>query len=435
MNELHIGLIVIGLVVVAIVYGYNQLQEWRYQKKARSVFSQEPPDVLIKDAKNSGREDKKDLRIEPMVDERDAVSHPQAPSVPMDAPIELVIPRESLPPETPPPSSPEPALRIPMPEPERPKKVPPPQVVPLPARESSANAEPPPIAIVPDPRIADSSSARLDIDDQQVLIQSMLDPLLDYISELRFPAPIFLDKLALPEVSKRVQLIGKTDSGRWQVCDSAHPVRYSELRTGIQLVDRQGVIAEPELLSFCGAISSFAADSRASIAFPDLRQQLSAARDLDHFCAEVDMLIGLSIRAASPFSGNTLASFAEKRGLELAADGRFHFLSDSGNSLFTLGLPDERRLEARTLPTLSLERVTLLFDVPRVAGGLQVFDRAIGFICAFAEEVGGELVDDNQRVLTEKGLASIHGQLQHIYGRMDDRGIAPGSVAALRLFA
>lgn len=433
MNELHIGLIVIGLVVVAIVYGYNQLQEWRYQKKARSVFSQEPPDVLIKDEQASVREDKKDLRVEPMVDEQNEALRAQAPSTPMDAPIELVIPRESLPPETPP--SPEPALRIPMPEPERPKKVPPPQVVPLPSREPPpVIAEPPPIAIVPEPRAAESS-ARLDIDDQQVLIQSMLDPLLDYISELRFPAPIFLDKLALPEVSKRVQLIGKTDSGRWQVCDSAHPVRYSELRTGIQLVDRQGVIAEPELLSFCGAVSSFAADSRASIAFPDLRQQLSAARDLDHFCAEVDMLIGLSIRAANPFSGKTLASFAEKRGLELAADGRFHFLSDSGNSLFTLGLPDDRRLEARTLPTLSLDRVTLLFDVPRVAGGLQVFDRAIGFICAFAEEVGGELVDDNQRVLTEKGLASIHGQLQHIYGRMDDRGIAPGSVAALRLFA
>lgn len=435
MNELHIGLIVIGLVVVAIVYGYNQLQEWRYQKRARSVFSQEPPDVLIKDGQASAREgQKKGLRMEPSVsDENDEASYSHAPSAPIDPPIELVIPRESLPPEVPP--SPEPALRIPMPEPERPKKVPP-QVVPLPSRESPAVTEPrpQPIPNVSEPRAAELSP-RLDMDDQQVLIQSMLDPLLDYISELRFSTPIFLDKLALPEVSKRVQLIGKTDSGRWQVCDSAHPVRYSELRTGIQLVDRQGVIAEPELLRFCGAVSAFAADSRASIAFPDLRQQLSAARDLDHFCAEVDMLIGLSIRAATPFSGRTLATFAEKRGLELAADGRFHFLSDSGNSLFTLGLPDERRLDARTLPTLSLERVILLFDVPRVAGGLQVFDRAIGFICAFAEEVDGELVDDNQRVLTEKGLASIHGQLQHIYGRMDDRGIAPGSVAALRLFA
>ena len=44
-------------------------------------------------------------------------------------------------------------------------------------------------------------------------------------------------------------------------------------------------------------------------------------------------------------------------------------------------------------------------------------------------------MDDNRRALSDQGLAQIRDQLTRIYGNMDDRGIAPGSVAALRLFA
>ncbi|RBJ63992.1 cell division protein FtsZ, partial [Pseudomonas sp. MWU12-2534b] len=52
-----------------------------------------------------------------------------------------------------------------------------------------------------------------------------------------------------------------------------------------------------------------------------------------------------------------------------------------------------------------------------------------------AHEFDAQLVDDNRRVLTDAGLGRIRDQLLHIYGSMDDRGIAPGSVAELRLFA
>ena len=83
----------------------------------------------------------------------------------------------------------------------------------------------------------------------------------------------------------------------------------------------------------------------------------------------------------------------------------------------------------------SFPALTLLFDVPRVAGGVEVFDRAVQFAKELADEFGAQLVDDNRRPLSDIGLARIRDQLIRIYGNMDDRGIAPGSVAALRLFA
>lgn len=88
-----------------------------------------------------------------------------------------------------------------------------------------------------------------------------------------------------------------------------------------------------------------------------------------------------------------------------------------------------------TLLDKSFPALTLLFDVPRVAGGVEVFDRAVLFAKQLAAEFDAQLVDDNRRVLSDVGLSRIRDQLVHIYSSMDDRGIAPGSVAALRLFA
>lgn len=64
-----------------------------------------------------------------------------------------------------------------------------------------------------------------------------------------------------------------------------------------------------------------------------------------------------------------------------------------------------------------------------------MFDRAVTFSRQLAAELGAELMDDNNRPLSDTDITTIRQQLQHIYSRMDDRGIAPGSVAALRLFA
>jgi hypothetical protein len=49
--------------------------------------------------------------------------------------------------------------------------------------------------------------------------------------------------------------------------------------------------------------------------------------------------------------------------------------------------------------------------------------------------LGGDLVDDENRSLKPADLAAIRKQLVGIYAKMDDRGIAAGGVAALRLFA
>jgi hypothetical protein len=49
--------------------------------------------------------------------------------------------------------------------------------------------------------------------------------------------------------------------------------------------------------------------------------------------------------------------------------------------------------------------------------------------------VGGLLVDDNLRPLTDTGIERIRQQLTQIYGRMESKGVPAGSDLALRLFS
>jgi FtsZ-interacting cell division protein ZipA len=58
----------------------------------------------------------------------------------------------------------------------------------------------------------------------------------------------------------------------------------------------------------------------------------------------------------------------------------------------------------------------------------------VAFGRKLANEVGGILVDDNLRPLTDTGIEKIRSQLVKIYERMEARGVPSGSRRALRLF-
>ena len=64
MSDLQLGLIVVGILVVAGVYAFNRYQEWQLRRRVESRFAQRPDDVLMQQAHEaSARAD--DARIEP----------------------------------------------------------------------------------------------------------------------------------------------------------------------------------------------------------------------------------------------------------------------------------------------------------------------------------------------------------------------------------
>ena len=391
MSDFQLGILALGAVVIGAVFGYNWFQERRYRQQTKTAFEREHPDVLLDVPGRDGKGE----RLEPALDDD------------MPNPLDPAPHKESA-------GSTQADTLIRY------------------AQANPASEAAPDVADMTE-MSEDELDQSLSSIEQQLLIATLLDPMLDFIAEVRFEQPVTLPRLPSFAIDKRVEMLGNNPDSGWERARANRS--YSQLNIGVQMVDRRGPLNESELNAFCSQAQDFAEQHGSNASFPQRQTRLTAARELDQFCAGVDVMIGLNLLAAAPFDGERLCALAESAGMQLEADGHFHYLSDSGNVLFMLGNANGQPFSQDSLAHDDFSALTLLFDVPRVAGGISVFDRAVALARQLAGELDAQLIDDNQRPLTESGINTIRHQLQQLYSRMDDRGIAPGSVAALRLFA
>src|SRR5688572_17926507 len=99
MSEFQTGLLLIGALAVAAVFGYNKWQEHRAGRAADESFKSRHPDVLVENAavpvpRSAGRAAGDDSRIEPIVVSRSPVQagSPGAAAVAIpDARVDYVI--------------------------------------------------------------------------------------------------------------------------------------------------------------------------------------------------------------------------------------------------------------------------------------------------------------------------------------------------------
>ena len=391
MSDFQLGILALGAVVIGAVFGYNWFQERRYRQQTKTAFEREHPDVLLDVPGRDGKGE----RLEPALDDD------------MPNPLDPAPHKESA-------GSTQADTLIRY------------------AQANPASEAAPDVADMTE-MSEDELDQSLSSIEQQLLIATLLDPMLDFIAEVRFEQPVTLPRLPSFAIDKRVEMLGNNPDSGWERARANRS--YSQLNIGVQMVDRRGPLNESELNAFCSQAQDFAEQHGSNASFPQRQTRLTAARELDQFCAGVDVMIGLNLLSAAPFDGERLRALAESAGMQLEADGHFHYLSDSGNVLFMLGNANGQPFSQDSLAHDDFSALTLLFDVPRVAGGISVFDRAVALARQLAGELDAQLIDDNQRPLTESGINTIRHQLQQLYSRMDDRGIAPGSVAALRLFA
>jgi hypothetical protein len=167
-------------------------------------------------------------------------------------------------------------------------------------------------------------------------------------------------------------------------------------RAALQLVSRAGAVSEAELIEFRSAVETLGARLGASVAAPEMRAALDAARELDRVCADSDIQVALHVVAAN---------------LE----------PPPGEQPFQV----VRREDG----------VTLMLDValtPDLGASYETMARTGR---SLADAHGGRLVDDRGNPLDERGLAAIGAQLEAVRQALAARGIETGSPLALRLFS
>ena len=384
MSDLQLSLIILGLLVVAGVYVFNQMQERRYRKKFEHAFDRGQEDVL--------------LAPKPKVE-------PPVADVQVGPRIEPSLAEE--------------------PEAAAPAELPAPQAPPVVVRE-----EP----VVPPPREV--------LVGREPVAAAREAPDIDYCAHLGAKAP--MSGATLAGLAKPITAIGKPvrievregAEGEWRQMPAGGLEAVSEARVAMQLVDRNGPLSVAQLARFREMLQAAAGELGASVVFDDEPMALTKAAELDAFCVDNDVAIGLNIVPRDPagLAGTKLRALAEASGFALAADGSFHLPDDRGGTAIALGSMDGVPFEAGSLKTLRSQGVTLLLDVPRVGEGRQVFRRMTELARHFAASLEGTVVDDKRTPLNQASLEKIARQIDTIQGALKARGISPGGPLALRLF-
>lgn len=279
-------------------------------------------------------------------------------------------------------------------------------------------------------------------DEEAPLATAELDAAVDFIIELDCTQPAAAQDVAYHAgglidhaLDASVRWEGR-DEARGEWCPVDPESRYRRVRVGLQLASRSGAVREQDLASFSRAVQELARALGTQADLPDLAGVLARAQALDRFCADVDVLIGLSVIGSEShtFPGTKIRALAESAGLVVGKDGRFHRFGDDGIEEFALANLEPMPFHPETVKTLQTRGVTALFDVPRVPPSDAAFRRFLDFAHELEQSLGGVLVDDNRKPIGQAALEAIAQQLDRIHATMGEHGIPAGGPLARRLF-
>lgn len=225
-------------------------------------------------------------------------------------------------------------------------------------------------------------------------------------------------------------------SKAWRALDAHCAGRFQQFCCALQIADRRGPLSSGEMVSFFEGLQKLGDRFLAVVDYPQRETVLSDANAVDAFCAGVDAQIAVHVVAAqAPFAGSKLRGLVEAAGLQLRGDGQFHAEDADGHTLFTLGNLEAALFAAEEMASLQTHGITFTVDVPRVAEGVNAFDRMIALALRLAENLNGEIVDDNRAKLGEPALLKIRQTVEQFQQQMAQQGVPAGGATALRLFA
>lgn len=386
MSQFQIALIVAGVVFVGFVWVVNIVQERRFMRHAERLLSGERADVL---AANMQRRQ----RIEPEIDE---VADDDAPRA-----WESVASQSST--------------------------------------EQADLTEDAPFADAPAFLF---QSAEHD-NDVSPLPEEIADERIDCVVhfELTVPAALPWEILSASAAweAGAARWLGLLDESVWQPITANDELISAQYVAALQLVSRQGVVAEYLLDDFL--TTALRLTHLWHLPAPPAREQvLQRARQLDQFCTQVDVQLGIHLLplSGSLINGAKLLALANQAGLSLGLDGRFHVYGGGeagGAELFSIANFDGRPIQADTLARFEPAGLSFLLDVPRVAQGGAVFDRLQNLAREMSRILGARLYDQTRKPLDEVMLVAIRNHVIDLQRLMENAQIPPGGALALRLFA
>ncbi len=238
---------------------------------------------------------------------------------------------------------------------------------------------------------------------------------------------------ALRDHATPVHIEGIVDE-QWHPIESSPRRSWRELRVALQLASRRGPVTEDEIETFNRTVADFSAGVNAVSQREAPVAAAQRALELDRFCAEADIEVAVNVigQFGATFALARVKAIALDQGLSETADGALVSFAADGSVEFAV-----RRFgdEAAHQATTSVNGLTLALDLPQVADAPMAFANMVQLAQSIAATLGGQLVDDNRRPLTDAGLASIARTVEKVCGQMQAHGTSAGGALARRLFS
>ena len=214
--------------------------------------------------------------------------------------------------------------------------------------------------------------------------------------------------------------------------------RYTGFVAGVQLANRSGALNEIEFSEYVVKAQAFADAINGSPEFPEMRDEVARARELDQFAGSHDAQLGFTLRARNAaWSPGYVQQNAARLGFVPGAiPGRLVLPSGIDGGAPLLGLAFSTQAALSEDPAHSAIRdVTLSLDVPQVPRSEQPFARMRDAAVALAAGMDGVITDDDGRAIPDEALDQIGSDLEQLYDTLDARDLSAGSPQARRLFS
>ena len=183
---------------------------------------------------------------------------------------------------------------------------------------------------------------------------------------------------------------------------------------------------------------AFADALNATAEFPDMRQEVARARELDQFASEHDAQLAFVLRARqAAWSPGYLQQSAARLGFVAGSiPGRMVLPSDAPGRPPVLVLGFDTQAALSDDPEQSaIRELSLSLDVAQVLRTEQPFARLREMALALCKSMDGVLCDQNGIALPAMAMDPIGDDLEQLYDQLDSRDLSAGSMQARRLFS
>ena len=214
--------------------------------------------------------------------------------------------------------------------------------------------------------------------------------------------------------------------------------RYGAFQAGVQLANRAGALNDIEYSEFVVKTRDFCEAVNGTPDFPEMREEVARARELDQFASEHDAQLGFVLRARnSAWSPGYVQQSAARLGFVAGViPGRMVVPASTAGLPPVLSLSFDVQAAMAEDPTQSaIRELAISLDVAQVDRSECAFQRLREAAQLLAQSMDGVVTDDNGMLLAREAMDAIGAELEKLYDTLEQRDLAAGSAAARRLFS